>query len=113
MLTNGEILFTRLRASQLFAVRTTPSVAVGIAEASYGGGHGTRIVLVSLGAYVDKNQIIYDWIGTQSLIPKAVPSYVVRVFEPYVVTVDPSTNHYWNVIVNATNSRLISAFSYD
>lgn len=114
MLTNGEILFTRLRTSQLSAVRTIPSVAVRIAEALYGGSrHGSRIVLVSLGAYVDKNQIIHDWIGTRSLKPAAVPSYAVRIFEPHVVTVGPSTNHYWNVIVNATNGRIISAFSYD
>ena len=113
MLTNREISFTRLRASQLTIVRTTPSEAVRVAEASYGDGRGTRVVLVSLGGYIDNNQVVHDWIGTKSLIPKATPSYVVRIFEPHVATVSPSKNHYWNVIVNARNGRIISAFTYD
>jgi hypothetical protein len=114
MLFQGEILFTRLPASRLVAVRTTPSDAVRIAEAGIAPAvHGSRVVLVSLGGYVDKNQIVHDWIGTKSLIPRAVPSYLVRIFEPYVVTPDPSTNHYWNVVVNARTGKIISAFSYD
>jgi hypothetical protein len=114
LLFQGEILFTRLPASRLAAVRTTPSGAVHIAEAGIAAPvHGSRVVLVSLGGYVDKNQIIHDWIGTKSLIPRAVPSYLVRVFEPYVVGLGPSTNHYWNVVVNAQTGKIISAFTYD
>jgi hypothetical protein len=30
-----------------------------------------------------------------------------------VVTVDPSNNHYWNVIVNAVSGKIESAFTYD
>jgi hypothetical protein len=113
MLAEGDILFTRLRAPQLATVRTTESDAVRIAEASYGDGSASRVVLVSLGGYLEKSQIIHDWIGTKSLIPPATPSYVVRIFEPYPVGMQPSNNHYWNVIVNAKNGVIIGSFSYD
>jgi hypothetical protein len=114
LLTDGEILFTHLRASQLTSVRETPTDAVRIADASYGAGGVSRVVLVSLGGYVDKNQIVHDWIGTTSLVPKATPSYVVRIFEPNALhTLDPSKNHYWNVIVNARSGRIIAAITYD
>jgi len=113
MLTNGEMLFTQLRMSQVATVRTTPLNAVHVAEASYGAGRGSKVVLVSLGGYIDKNRIVHDWIGTKSLVPKATPSYIVRIFEPQVETVGPSKNHYWNVIVNARNRRIISTFTYN
>jgi hypothetical protein len=113
-LAQGEILFTRLRASQLATVGTNQSVAVRIAEASYGGGSGSRVVLVSLGGYVDKNDIVHDWIGTTTHVPRAIPSYIVRIFDPsHVLLGLSSNNHYWNVIVNADSGRVIGAFSYD
>jgi hypothetical protein len=102
-----------LRAAQVATVRTAQSVAVRIAEASYGGS-GSRVVLVSIGGYVDTNDIVHDWIGTKSHVPKAIPSYIVRIFEPYPVALGPSkNNHYWNVIVSALNGRIIGAFTYD
>jgi hypothetical protein len=114
MLFDGEILFARLPASRLATVRTTPNEAIGIAESRVAPAvHGTRVVLVSLGGYVDRNRIVHDWIGTKTLVPRAVPSYLVRIFEPYVVTLGPSTNHYWNVVVNAQSGKVISAFTYD
>jgi hypothetical protein len=114
LLTGGEISFARLGASQLSTVRKTLLDAIRIAEASYGTGRGSRIVLISLGGYIDTNQIIHDWIGTKSLVPKAIPSYVVRIFEPQVVTASgPSKNHYWNVVVNARNGKIITAITYD
>lgn len=67
----------------------------------------------SLGGYVDQNQIIPNWVGTISLIPKAVPSYLVRFYEPSFLTVDPSTNHYMNVVVNAINGKVVVSFTYD
>jgi hypothetical protein len=113
-LAQGEILFTRLRSSQLANVRTNQAVAVRIAEASFGDGSGSRVVLVSLGGYVDKNDVVHDWVGTTTHVPRAVPSYIVRIFEPSSVALGPSrNNHYWNVIVNADTGRVISAFSYD
>lgn len=71
------------------------------------------MVFESLGGYIDKNQIIPDWVGTTSWVPEAIPTYFVRFHTDQVLTVDPSTNHFWNVIVNATNGHIISAFSYD
>lgn len=113
LLTDGEIEFTRLGTSKLSSVRISPFTAVRIAESQYGEGPGSRTVFESLGGYVDKSQIIPDWVGTTSWVPKAIPTYIVRFREDHVVTLNPSTNHYWNVIVNATNGEFISAFSYD
>jgi hypothetical protein len=115
LLTQGQILFSRLRAPQVATVATTASGAARIAEASAGDGSGSRVVLVSLGGFVNKNQIIHDWIGTTTFIPKAVPSYVVRIFDPHplVWTQTPSHNHYWNVVINAQSGTVILAFTYD
>ena len=113
MLLHGPILFTRLRASQLATVRLTPSLAARIAEASVGDDSHSRVVLDSLGGYVNKNQIIHDWVGTTTFVPRAVPSYIVRFFEPQLVTPTPSDNHYWNVVVNAESGTIIVAFTYD
>jgi hypothetical protein len=113
MLAQGDILFTRLRAPQLATVRTSQSDAVRSAEALYGDRSHSRVVLVSLGGYLEKSQIIHDWVGTKSLIPHATPSYIVRIYEPYPVGMYPSHNHYWNVIVNAKNGGIIGSFSYD
>jgi hypothetical protein len=113
VLAGGEILFTRLRTTELSSVRTTPTEAVDIAKASFGDGSDTRVVLVSLGGYVNKNDIVHDWSGTKAFIPRAAPSYIVRLFEPHLVTLDPSDDHYWNVVVNAKSGKIILAFSYD
>jgi hypothetical protein len=113
LLTDGEIEFNRLGTSKLSLVRISPTRAVRIAESQYGRGPGTRMVFESLGGYIDKNQIIPDWVGTRSMVPKAVPTYLVRFHDDRVVTVEPSRNHYWNVIVNATNGEIIAAFTYD
>jgi len=113
MLAMGFILFSRLRAPQLATVRTTPSQAIRIAEASYGDGSGTRVTLVSLGGYVNRSDIVHDWIGTKTFIPKAVPSYVVRLHEPHPVALSPSDNRYWNVIVDAQSGGILGAFTYD
>ncbi len=113
LLVNGEMMFTRLHDSQLSRVHVTPSDAARIAETQYSFGHGSRVVFESLGGFVDKSQIIPDWVGTRSWIPKAVPSYIVRIYNVHVETVDPSTNHFWNVIVNAASGKIVVAFTYD
>jgi hypothetical protein len=113
LLTSGELTFSRLDGEQLSLVSVRPATAADVAEATYGDGHGSRLVFESLGGYVDKSQIVQDWVGTTSLIPNAVPAYLVRIFDKEVVTVDPSNNHYWNVIVSATSGKIVSAFSYD
>jgi hypothetical protein len=74
-----------------------------------------RVVFESLGGYVNNNEIIHDWIGTKSLVPKALPAYIVRITGPPIVALGPSSvvNHYWNVIVNAITGRIVSSFTYD
>jgi hypothetical protein len=113
MLAGGEIRFTRLRASEIAVVRTTPTEAADIAKTSFGDGSDTRVVLISLGGYVDANDIIHDWSGTHTFIPRAVPSYLVRLYEPHLVTLDPSDDRYWNVVIDAKDGKIIMAFSYD
>jgi|GEM_PF-1632330 len=110
LLTDYEIEFHRLATTKLSLVRISPSEAVRIADSQYGGG---RMVFESLGGYIDKNQIIPDWVGTTSWVPKAIPAYLVRFRYHHALTVDPSRNHFWNVLVNATNGHVISAFTYD
>jgi hypothetical protein len=113
LLRNGGILFTRLDDALLQTVRISPTRARHIATAPYGSGHGSRVVFESLGGYVDANEIVHDWIGTQSYVPQAVPAYLVRIYTAKVETVDLSRNHYWNVIVNARTGGIITEFSYD
>jgi hypothetical protein len=108
----GEIEFHRLGDANLSLVRISPARARVIADHLYGRGH-SRVVYESLGGYIDKNRIVPDWVGTRSWVPKAIPSYIVRIHENFVVTVDPSNNHYWNVIVNAVSGKIESAFTYD
>jgi hypothetical protein len=112
LIVNLEMRFTRLSDSQLAKVRISPERAVRIASAPYGRIR-SRVVFESLGGYVDDNQIVPDWVGTTSWVPKPLPSYLVRIYLAQVVTVDPSHNHYWNVTVNATNGKLVSSTSYD
>jgi hypothetical protein len=113
LLTDDEIEFGRLDPSQLSLVRITPAQAARVAQSQYGGGDGSRIVFESLGGYIDKTQIVPDWVGTRSWVPKAIPSYLVRIYDDQIVTVDPSRNHYWNVLVNAVSGKNISAITYD
>jgi hypothetical protein len=112
LLTDGQIEFNRLGDSKLSLVRITPARADHIANAEY-GRVGAKIVLESLGSYIDKDAIVHDWVGTRSWIPRAIPAYLVRIHSSHVVTIDPSTNHYWNVIVNAVNGKIITAITYD
>jgi hypothetical protein len=111
----GEITFTRLPDSQLSRVQVTPSDAARIVKANYGSMERWRVVFESLGGYVNNNEIIHDWIGTKSLVPKALPAYIVRITGPPIVALGPSSvvNHYWNVIVNAITGRIVSSFTYD
>jgi hypothetical protein len=113
VLNDGEIEFTALNASMLSHVRISPQRAEYIADAQYGGAKRSRVVFESLGGYIDKNEIIPDWVGSKSYVPKALPSYIVRIYDDWIVTVDPSRNHYWNVVVNAKNGKIVSAFTFN
>jgi hypothetical protein len=117
LLTDGQIEFNRLGDSKLSLVRITPARAVRIANAEYGRVHGARIVLESLGGYIDKDAIVHDWVGTRSWVPKAIPAYLVRISGLKIASLGPTPgvvkNHSWNVIVNATNGKIITAITYD
>jgi hypothetical protein len=105
--------FKRLNTSNLSLVRITPADARHIADVQYGHDHGSRIVFESLGGYIDKTQIIQDWVGKKSWVPKPIPSYVVRIYGAHLVTAEPSANRYWNVIVSAVSGKIISATTYN
>lgn len=113
LLINGEIEFERLNASKLSLVRITPNDARRIADAQYGHERDSRVTFESLGGFVDKSQIVHDWVGNKSWVPKSIPSYVVRIYGAQLVTLDPSNNHYWNVIVSAVSGKILTAFTYD
>ena len=113
LLTDLEIEFNRLGTSNLSQVRVSPARAVRIADADYGRVRGSRITLESLGGYSDKNRIVHDWDGTRSWIPKAIPAYLIRIHRSHLVTLEPSVNHNWNVVVNAINGKIIAATTYD
>lgn len=117
MLVDGEILFSRLTIAQMSEVRITPKYAARVASAQYGRGNHARIDFESLGGYVDVNRIVHDWVGTKSWIPKAVPAYIVRISGVEIDSLGPrggiAPNHSWNVVVNATNGKIVSAFTYN
>jgi hypothetical protein len=113
LLDNLEIRFAPLRDAQLATVRIAPTRAADIASAQYGHGSPTRVVFDSLGGYIDTTRILPDWVDTKSWVPKALPAYVVRIYDAHMATVDPSSNHYWNVIVNARDGKIIGATTFD
>lgn len=115
MLVFGQLMFTRLSQSQIEQVRVSPKEAARIARDYYGIKEPWRVVFESLGGYVNDAQIIHDWVGTRSLIPKALPAYVVRVTGVPIESLGlgGAVNHYWNVIVNAMTGHVVSSFTYD
>lgn len=117
LLTDGQIEFNRLGVSNLSLVRITPARADRIANAEYGRTRGAKVVLESLGGYIDKDAIVHDWVGTRSWIPKAIPAYLVRISGLEIASLGPTPetvkNHSWNVIVNAINGKIITAITYD
>lgn len=113
LLVVGRIGFKCLTASNLSLVRITPADARRIADSQYGHDKGSRIVFESLGGYIDDSQIVPDWVGKKSWIPKPIPSYDVRIYGARLATVDPSHNHYWNVIVSAVSGKIMTVITYD
>ena len=117
LLVNGEIEFNRLSKSDLSKVRITPEQARRMADAPYRRDHGSRVVFESLGGYIDKNDIVHDWVGTRSWIPKALPAYIVRISGLEIPSNGPgpleSYNHSENVIVDAKNGGIVADFTYD
>ena len=116
ILVNGQLTFSRLDDSQLARVRISPEEAVRIVKDDNGTKEPWRVVFESLGGYVNDLQIIHDWVGTTSFVPKPVPTYIVRITGVPIYSLGPgpdAVNHYWNVILNAVTGRVIESFSYD
>lgn len=78
-LNDDGILFTRLSDAQLSNVQVSPREAVHEAIEGYELSGRPRVVFESLGGYVDRSEIIQDWVGTTSWVPKAVPAYFLRI----------------------------------
>jgi hypothetical protein len=70
--------------------------------------------MVSLGRFINDQEIITDWIGTKSFIPKAIPAYVVTISGLHIESLGPggAVNHEYDVVVNASNGDVIKEFSY-
>ena len=117
LLVGGEIEFKGLGESDVSKVRITPEQARRIADAPYGRDHTSRITFESLGDYIDKNDIVHDWVGTRSWIPKALPVYIVRISGLEIPSNGPGPlvtyNHSESVIVNAETGKIIADFTYD
>jgi hypothetical protein len=114
---NGQLMFTRLDSSEIARVRLSPEEAVQIVKDDDGAKEPWRVVFESLGGYVNDLEIIHDWVGTKSLIPKPLPAYIVRITGVPIYSLGPNpipaVNHYWNVIVNAITGHVIGSFTYD
>ena len=117
LLADDEFRFTRLNGAQLSKVRVTPTEAILVAISMYGRDPRSRVTFVSLGGYVDASQIVPDWVGTTSWVPKALPAYIVRISGLQIVLDGPhgdvAKNRSENVIVNAIDGRIVSTMTYD
>ena len=117
LLVDGEIEFSALSESNLSKVRITPERARSIAYAPYSRDRSSRVVFESLGGYIDKNQIVHDWVGSRSWVPQAVPVYIVRIAGLEISSAGPRPfapkHHFENVIVNAASGKIIVEITYD
>jgi hypothetical protein len=77
---------------------------------------GSWVYSVSLGGYVNKLDIVHDWIGTKSKWPKRVATYMVTVRGLIIPSDGPSqqiaVNHEEIFNLNATTGKVKSSFSY-
>ncbi len=78
-LSDDGILFSRLSGSQLSRVKVSPREAALEALEGYDLSGRPHVVFESLGGYVDKSEIIRDWVGTKSWVPRAIPAYFLRI----------------------------------
>jgi hypothetical protein len=77
---------------------------------------GSRVYSISLGGYVNKLDIVHDWVGTKSKWPKRVATYMVTIRGLNIRSEGPTqsngVNHEEIFIVNATTGKVKSSFSY-
>jgi hypothetical protein len=117
LLVDGEIDFQRLGESNLSKVRINPEQARSIADGPYSRDTRSRVVFESLGGYIDKNDIVHDWVGTKSWVPAPVPAYIVRISDLAIQSDGPLPvgilNRSENVIVNAVSGKIVAEITYN
>lgn len=115
LLVDAEIRFSQLPNSRLRHVRVMPTAAKRIAVTSVRGEGHPRVTFESLGGYIDANEIIPDWVGTKSWIPKATPAYLVRMTGLRVPTLGPTDGfvHKETVIIDAVTGVIEGTTAYD
>ena len=115
-LTNGSISFTPLSSAALHAILLSPQMALNDLKNQFTMPTGSWVYSVSLGGYVNKLDIVHDWIGTKSKWPNRVATYMVTIRGLIIPSDGPSqvsaVNHEEIFIVNATNGKVKSSFSY-
>jgi len=109
-----DIRFVPLRNSQFAPIRVTEPEAVSTAEVGLNPMPSGSNVLVSLGDLTDKEEIVHDWIGTKSWIPKAIPAYVITMSGLNIESLGPggAVNHEEIVVVNANSGDVVETVSY-
>lgn len=109
-----DIRFVPLRNSQLTTVRVTEPEAVSMAEVGLDPMPSGSNVLVSLEGLSDNEEIVHDWIGTKSWIPKATPAYVITMSGLHVESLGPggAFNPEEIVVVNANSGDVVETVSY-
>ena len=115
-LTDGSISFTPLSNAALHAILLSPQMALNDLKNQFTMPTGSWVYSVSLGGYVNKLDIVHDWIGTKSKWPKRVATYMVTVRGLIIPSDGPSqqiaVNHEEIFNLNATTGKVKSSFSY-
>jgi len=115
-LAGGSISFTPLSSAALHATLLSPQMALNDLKNQFTMPTGSWVYSVSLGGYVNKLDIVHDWIGRKSKSPKRVAMYMVTVRGLMIPSSGPShgsaVNHEEIFIVNATTGKVRSSFSY-
>lgn len=109
-----DIRFVPLRNSQFATIQVTEPEAISTAEVGLNPMPSGSNVLVSLGGLTDKEEIVHDWIGTKSWIPKAIPAYVITMSGLHIESLGPggAVNHEEIVVVNADSGDVVETVSY-
>ena len=115
-LIDGSISFTPLSSAALHAIPLSPQMALNDLKNQFTVPTGSWVYSVSLGGYVNKLDIVHDWIGTKSKWPKRVAMYMVTVRGLSIASSGPSQvgtyNHEEIFMVNATTGKILGSFSY-
>jgi hypothetical protein len=115
-LVGGSISFTPLSSVAFHAILLSPQIALNDLKNQFTMPTGSWVNSISLGGYVNKLDIVHDWIGTKSKWPKRVATYMVTIRGLAIPSSGPSqvsaVNHEEIFNVNATTGKVQSSFSY-